>query len=269
MDTIGAWELTDTLTRYSISNATLDHMERAVFGYATRYPSTPPRVLLPAVSGQMRRLSGALDRPQPLRVRQRAVVLLGMLSGLAGNLWLDLDQQGRATAFFDVGELAAEEAEDSDLAAWVLATRSIGLFFAGQHHQAVALLSRATKAAAARSGPRRRAWVAALSARARTAAGDRVGSLDSLERAYWLMGQVTDPPSGTEFFDLPRLDGMAGSAYLLMADTDRAAPLLCQARGRRATHDAKGRALLTLDLAECHVVSREPEEARVAELIRG
>ena len=46
-----------------------------------------------------------------------------------------------------------------------------------------------------------------------------------------------------------------------MVDTDRAAPLLCQARGHRATHDAKGRALLTLDLAECHVVSREPEEA--------
>lgn len=261
MDMIEAWELTDALTRYSFSNATLDQMERAVFGYAKRYPSTPPKVLLPAISGQMRRLNGALDRPQPLRVRQRAVVLLGMLSGLAGNLWLDLDQQDRATAFFDVGELAAEEAEDSDLAAWVLATRSIGLFFAGQHQQAVALLSRASENAAIRSSPRRRAWVTALSARARAAAGNRIGGLESLEHAYGLMDQVTDPPSGTEFFDLPRLDGVAGSTYLLMADTDRAGPLLSKARDRRATHDAKGRALLTLDLAECHVVGREPDEA--------
>lgn len=75
------------------------------------------------------------------------------------------------------------------------------------------------------------------------------------------MGQVTDPPGGTDFFDLTRLDGMAGSTYLLMADPDRAAPLLCRARDRRAAHDAKGRALLTLDLAECQVIDREPEEA--------
>lgn len=137
-DMIEAWELSDTLTRYSISNVALDHMERAVFDYAMRYPSTPPRALLPAIGGQLRRLNGALARPQTLRVRQRAVVLLGMLSGLAGNIWLDLNQQDRATAFFDVGELAAEDAEDLDLAAWVLATRSIGLFFAGQYQHAVA-----------------------------------------------------------------------------------------------------------------------------------
>lgn len=37
-DMIEAWELTDALTRCSISNATLDHMERAVYDYATRYP---------------------------------------------------------------------------------------------------------------------------------------------------------------------------------------------------------------------------------------
>lgn len=158
-EVVEAWELTDSLTRCSISNATLDHMERAVFGYATRYPSTPPGALLPAIGRQMRRLHEVLDRPQPLRVRQRAVMLLGMLSGLAGNLFLDLDEQDRATAFFAAGELAAQEAEDPDLAAWVLATRSIGLFFTGRYHQAATSLSGATENAAARSSSRRRAWV--------------------------------------------------------------------------------------------------------------
>jgi len=82
-----------------------------------------------------------------------------------------------------------------------------------------------------------------------------------LERAHRHLGAVSEPPSGTEFFDAPRLDGMAGTTYLLMTDTHRAVPLLTQARDRRAPTDAKGRALVTLDLADCHAVDHEPEEA--------
>jgi hypothetical protein len=79
------------------------------------------------------------------------------------------------------------------------------------------------------------------------------------------MDTVSEPPQGTEFFDPPRLDGMAGAVYRLLRDTDRAAPLLVQALDRRPSRDAKGRALVLLDLADCHVVTAEPEEgARIA-----
>lgn len=255
------WELADILTQATISATTLDHMERAMFSYATRYPSTPPALLLPAVSAPLPRLRDALNRPQPLQTRRRAVMLLGVLSGLAGNLWLDLGREDQATGFFDIGELAGHEAEDPDLMAWVLATRSIGPFFAGQHRDAADLLARAEDAAALRSSPRRRAWVAALRARAAAAVGDHHLSRAALERAHQHMAAVSEPPSGTEFFDAPRLDGVAGTTYLLMTDTHRAVPLLTQARDRRAPTDAKGRALVTLDLAECHAVDHEPEEA--------
>ncbi|MDQ3275023.1 MAG: hypothetical protein M3Q39_08345 [Actinomycetota bacterium] len=260
-DSVRPWELTDALTHSTISTTTLDHMERAVFSYTTRYPATPPTVLLPAVSGQLPRLHDALNRPQPLRTRRRAVTLLGVLSGLAGNLWLDLGREDQAAEFFDVGELAGQEAEDPDLTAWVLATRSIGPFFAGQHQHAAGLLARAEDAAALQSSPRRRAWVVALRARAAAAAGDHFQSHAALEQAHQYMGAVSEPPSDTEFFDAPRLDGMAGTTYLLMTDTHRAVPLLTQARDRRAPTEAKGRALVTLDLADCHAVDHEPEEA--------
>lgn len=46
-----------------------------------------------------------------------------------------------------------------------------------------------------------------------------------------------------------------------MTDTHRAVPLLTRARDRRAPTSAKGRALVTLDLADCHAVDHEPEEA--------
>jgi len=102
---------------------------------------------------------------------------------------------------------------------------------------------------------------AALRARTDAAAGDHVQSRAALERAHRHMGAVSEPPSGTEFFDAPRLDRMAGTTYLLMTDTHRAVPLLTQARDRRAPADAKGRALVTLDLADCHAVDHEPEDA--------
>ena len=249
------------MTHVTISATTLDYMERTVFSYATRYPSTPPAVLLPEVSAQLPRLRDVLNHPQPLQTRRRAVTLLGVLSGLAGNLWWDLGREDHAAGFFGVGELAGQETEDPDLTAWVLATRSIGAFFAGQHRNAADLLARAEDTAALRSSPRRRAWVAALQARSAASMGDHYLSRAALERAHQHMAAVSEPPSGTEFFDAPRLDGLAGTTYLLMSDTHRAIPLLTQARDRRASTDVKGRAVVTLDLAECHVVDHEPEEA--------
>jgi hypothetical protein len=238
-DSVQPWELADAMTHVTISATTLDYMERTVFSYATRYPSTPPAVLLPEVSAQLPRLRDVLNHPQPLQTRRRAVTLLGVLSGLAGNLWWDLGREDHAAGFFDVSELAGQEAEDPDLTAWVLATRSIGAFFAGQHRNAADLLARAEDTAALRSSPRRRAWVAALQARSAAAMGDDYLSRAALERAHQHMAAVSEPPSGTH----------------------RAIPLLTQARGRRASTDVKGRAVVTLDLAECHVVDHEPEEA--------
>lgn len=186
-------------------------MEQAALGYVARYPRTAPAALLPAISSQSRRLREVLSNPQRLQVRQRSVALLGVLTGLAGNLWLDLGEDDRAGGFFDVSELASQEAQNADLTAWVLATRSLGPFFAGQFIGAADLLARAEVAAGTGSGTRRRAWVAALRSRAAAATGDRRGSLEALESAYRLMDTVSEPPQGTEFFDPPRLDGMAGS----------------------------------------------------------
>lgn len=265
LDAVEPWELADALTRSMVSSTTLEHMERAVLGYAARYPSTPPAALLPAICGQTRLLREVLGHPQRLRVRQRSVVLMGVLCGLAGNLWLDLGEEDRAAAFFDVAELAGQEAEDTDLTAWVLATRSLAPFFASRFVQAADLLARAEEGAATGSGTRRQAWVTALLARSAAAAGDHRGGLVALERAYRLMDTVSEPPHGTEFFDRPRLDGMAGAVYRLLRDTDRAVPLLRRALDHRAATDAKGRALVLLDVADCHVVSGEPEEgARIA-----
>jgi transcriptional regulator with XRE-family HTH domain len=256
-----AWELADALTRSSISVQTLDHMERAVYGHALRYPSTGPAALIVPVRQQLRRLRHALQQPQTMQVRRRAVQLVGVLSGIAGNLSLDIGRDDQAVTFFELGRLAGYESADDDLTAWVLATHSIASFFAGNAPEAAALLDEASDLARTASGPRRRAWIEALRARAHGAIGNRSGALAALDTARAAIESVTEPPHGTDFFDGPRLDGLAGGTYLLLRDAEPAAELLTQALTRRAPSDAKGRALITLDLATSRLVVGELDEA--------
>jgi transcriptional regulator with XRE-family HTH domain len=253
-DEIEAWELADAMTRSSITPTALAVMERTVFGYAASYPASPPSELLPRVRQQMRRLRLAIDGPQPTDVRRRSIALLGVLAGIAGNLSFDVGRYDQADAMFDVGRLAGTESGDADLAAWILATQSIGLFYAGRYAVAVQQLAEADRWAADASSPRRRAWITSLHARALAATG-QPGPAKSL------LSTATAEPTGTDFFDQARLDGFAGTCHLLLRDTAGAAKLLDQAIRRRAGTDAKGRALLTLDLAACRVIDREPEEA--------
>lgn len=274
------WELADALTRSSVSMTTLDFMERAITGLAASYPFTPPGEMTPQVGAMMRRVQDALGQSQPLRVRARCARLAGVLCGVAGQLADDTGRFSRGSGYFDAAELAAAEAEDPDLTAWVLAIRSIGLFYRGEYAVSAGLLERA-EAAAGGSAARRRAWLAALSARAHAAlawraqgVGGRRRVMVSLDRAYAQMGQEAGPPGGTEFFDAPRLAGMAGSALLLMRDTGRSRELLAEALAGRSPADAKGRALLTLDMAECFTIDGDPEQAAALsgdalDLVRG
>ncbi|MFE9751397.1 hypothetical protein ACFYOT_41365 [Saccharothrix saharensis] len=57
------------------------------------------------------------------------------------------------------------------------------------------------------------------------------------------------------------MDGLAGTTYLLLRQTQPATVLLHTALNRRANDDIKGRALIGLDLAECQLHDDEPVEA--------
>lgn len=255
------WELADALTSSTITAPTLAEMERAVLGYANRYGTTPPAELWPQVSRQMARMKDAISQPQPLTVRRQSVALLGVLSGVAGQLAMDLHRPDRADGMFSVGRLTAAEAGDDDLAAWVAATQSIGPFFAQRYAAAADLLAEAEHLAANASSGRRRAWIAAMHARALAADGQRRPALAALDRAHAHITSALDQPRGTDFFDAPRLDGITGSVYLLLHEPDRAADFIGRALDHRSTADHKGRALLTLDLAACRIIEHQDDEA--------
>jgi transcriptional regulator with XRE-family HTH domain len=255
-----AWELLDAITRANISFDALAQMERVVLTSAIRYPSTGPHVLLPSVLSMMSRLHSALSQPQSARNARRCTRLVGILAGLAGNLFLDLGDQCRAQSYFEVGCAAGREAEDDPLTAWVLATQSIGPTFAGLHQRAAQLLDQAAQLVTGRGNRRREAWVLAMAARAHAALGDERRTQELLDQSSSALASA-EAPSGIDFFDSARLQGIAGTSHLRTGNTTRAEPLLIDALQRREKSDIKGRALLTLDLAQCKVADGEVEEA--------
>jgi ATP/maltotriose-dependent transcriptional regulator MalT len=212
------------------------------------------------VHNQLRRLQNALRLTQTLAIRREAVALLGIAAGLAGNLSLDTGRDGRARSYFDVGQAASKEAEDPDLTAWLLANQGIERFHATDHAGALALLNEAHKLAISTSNARRRAWIVALRARVCAAMGEANASLRDRDQAYQVIDNANEP-QGMDFFDLPRLDGLAGSTNVLLGRTGEGARLLTNAIDQRPATNLKGKALLTLDLADGRVTDGDLEEA--------
>jgi hypothetical protein len=261
------WQLADTLTRSSVSMTAVSFMEESVTSLAARYPFTPPAGLSPGVQVMLRAVNDALARSQPLAVRTRCVRLAGILSGIAGQIADDNGRPDTSAAWFGAALVAAQETADPDLAAWTLALRSIGCHFRGEYRLAADLLDRAT-ATSSSSTPRRQAWLAALSARSHAAIAAESGStvqgsaavMRVLDDARGRL-QAAGPSSDTDFFDGPRLTGMAGSALMILGDTRAAEELIAEALAARSASDVKGIALLTLDLAECAAADGDPEHA--------
>ncbi|MFE7594521.1 helix-turn-helix domain-containing protein [Kitasatospora sp. NPDC057512] len=243
------WEVLDMLSRSTASDAALTGLEAAVADAAFRYPSTPPAESVPALARQLSGVHTMLARPQALAARRRGVRILAVVSGLLGLAHHDLGDRTRSDAHFHLGAVAAREGEADDLTAWLLTMQSIVEYTAGRRDIATTLLHQAA-AHAETADPRRRAWVTANLARALATQGDRVAALAALDQAAHHLDRSGDPPGGLDFFTAPRLDGLAGETYAHLGNHGAAGSLLEAAISRRAAVDVKGRAVLTLDLAD-------------------
>jgi hypothetical protein len=252
------WEILDTLTRSTVSNEVLLHLEAAVIGTAARYPSSAPSQLLPTMNRQLAKVHQLLDHPQAVTARRRCVELLAVLSGLMGLAYTDTGDTMQSSALFHMGHVAANEADRDSLTAWLLTMQSITLSVADKTEKAAELLQRAEALAA--GGPRRRqAWVSANLAKSYAASGNRSAALTALDRSAGHLDHADDM-TGLDFFTAARLDGIVGTTHFLLGDYDPAAGMLRTALDSRDVADTKGRAILTFDLAECRIRQGEIDE---------
>ncbi len=262
------WRLARALELSSVGAAALEGIEAAVADFARRYPSTPPATLLDPLAGHYRDVSRLLEGPLPVAHRRRLVVVAGVLAGLAGNLAFDLKQRPRAEGYFSVALQAAHEAESADLGAWTLAMRSIMPAYNGDPAGALALIEQGQAFAGQAVTATRRAWLAAMEAKAHAGLADATACDDALGRAADAIehAEASENRLGTDFFDLPRLLAFRGTCALLLRQPRAARAALAEGLALRPPSDVKGRSLARLDLAAAHIQEREPEQAHAIAL---
>lgn len=253
------WEVLDTLTRSTASDSTLLHLEAAVLRDAALYPSTPPAQLMPDMARQLAKVHELLERPQSLAGRRRCVEILAILGGLFGLAHTDLGDLPRSGAMFHMAQVAATEAENLPLSSWLLTMQGISLIATQQAAHAAEVLDHADQLALDASH-RRRAWIAANRARAHSEINQRDQALDALDRAARHL-DVAGPIGGLDFFTPARLNGIHGKAMFNLGDAQAAESLLETALASRDRSDAKGRAMLMFDLAECRIQQGEIDAA--------
>ncbi len=207
------WRLARALEASTVGAASLDALEMAVSDFARRYPSMAPTRLLDPVAAHLRDVIRLLEGPLPVANRCRLSAVAGVLAGLAGNLAFDLQQRLRAEAYFTVSLRAAQEAGSADLGAWSLAMRSIVPAYEGDPLGALALIQQGQAFAGRAATPTRRAWLAAMEAKAYAGLGDPRACSEALGRATHALEQVGSGGNrlGTDFFDVPRLLAFKGT----------------------------------------------------------
>lgn len=158
---------------------------------------------------------------------------------------------------------SAYDAQDWDLASYVLGSLSFEAVSDQRPADARALRDAAWDLASQRANPRTRAWLAALGSELHARDGDEAASRQLLDDAYTAIAQTRDEPSwkGVGWFDEARLDAYEGGNLVLLGRYEAAAQRLRHSLGRLDPDRLKHRCTLSADLAMALVHLGEIDEA--------
>lgn len=244
---------------------TVADLEVLVGSYRRAYAGTAGVTdLLPVATGLMHVLTDLGRRGRWSGDRARLASLVGQTAVLAGLLHLmghrDFDDARR---LYNLALRSAYDAEDWDLASYVLGSLSFEAVSDQRSADARALRDAAWDLACRRANPRTRAWVAALGSELHARDGDEVASRLMLDDAYTAMAQTRDEPSwkGVGRFDEARLDAYEGGNLVLLGRYEAAARRLRQSLARLDPARLKHRSTLSADLAMALVHLGEIDEA--------
>jgi len=242
---------------------TAELWQRAV-GRMRRYPVCPPTVLWRSAHEDLAMVEQLLKGRVTLRGHRLLLQSVVVLTGTAGNLLLDIGQQSRAQQYFSVSQRAARSAGAPGLESWAIAMSTVDTSGVDGPRHAAIMLDRAAWLGE-RSPQRRRAWIQAARARAYALSGERLVALRSIDAARTALAAASEPRK-IDFFDGPRLAGLAGATLVALGDFSRGEYELQSAWRMRSPTDVKGRALVLLDLAECYRLAGRFDESAAAML---
>jgi len=244
---------------WRIAPDTAADLEALVVSYRRAYGAAAPAAeLLPAATSLLHIL-GQFSRADHWSGEPRRLVsLIGQLNTLVGLLQLMAHRAfDTARSHYDLALQAAYEAQDWDLAAYVLGSLAFEAISSGRDVEAQSLRVAATDLANRRAAPRTRSWVAALGSELAARAGDAGASHRLLEHAHGAMRRADEDPDwkGIGWFDSPRLHAYGGGNLLILGRYRAAEEVLRRSIDDLDSRRLKHRCTLTADraLALAHV----------------
>jgi tetratricopeptide (TPR) repeat protein len=255
-------ELAEALEGSSVGRATLNELEERVAGFGQGLPSTSPFQMRGPILEYLGRVRLLLTRPQPVAVRGRLCSVAAQLAGIAGAVMFDLHQPAKAQGYYDAAMLAAAEAGDPALAAWLLANTSYLYVYRGDVPAALDAAQGAGTFARRCTITTQHAWLASLEAELHATLADRCATEASLRRADRAMRLATTEARrpGIDFFSPAKLAAYKGSCFMLLGQPARAREH-CQEALALLSPAAHTRAFVEFDLATTFAEQSEVERA--------
>jgi transcriptional regulator with XRE-family HTH domain len=243
---------------FDFEPTTVNVLESLALRYQALYHSTAPTELMVPVSAHLevvddlaKHCSGTMQR-RLLRNHSQVALLAGRLA------FFDLRDPMSARAYYGAALDSSREADDPHLAAATLGHMSFIPAASGGFNAAANLLAGANKSAARITVLP--SWLASVEAEIQAKAGQIHASLTAIDRAECSLLLGHEVPVWMDYYDMTRLQGFKGFAYLKAGKPDEARTALGEALSGLDGHAVKQRAVFLTDLATTYVDEGEVDK---------
>jgi hypothetical protein len=215
------WRMDETLAGSTLSDATVAQKEQVAEQYGRVYKTQPVRHFLPNVLADFGEVQVLMDRRLPSSQRRDLAAVTARLAGLVSMSMVNVGQYREAREWAHTARLAADEAADPHLRAWVATRAAVAHLHFGDPHAATAAAREAELLTRHQPGAiTAMAW--AILARAAGQTGDAVLALRALRRCEDTTSG-SDPTGASAYtFTTGQMHFYASHALTSIGDTNAA-----------------------------------------------
>jgi hypothetical protein len=242
-----------------LDTAALNGLEALVADFGYRFLSTPAATLLAEVSPRLWQLTRLLDEPLRDGHRQRLCAIIGDLAGVVAWLARGMQDYEGAHACCEAGMLAAQEAGDDELYAYLLASMSDATT---DPREAADFAAEAAAVAQHVGGPSTHAWIAGKAAEKLAVVQDGAASRGMLGMAETATNQTEreERPRWVHHWNHSRFLRDQGVVEMCLDQPEAAQAAFADALSSLHPALVKLRSSVMADLAVAHFQQRHVDE---------
>lgn len=249
----------ETLSGSSLSDATVAHKEKVAEQYGRIYKTQPVQVFLRNILADFNEVQGLTDRRLPSGQRRDLCGVIARMAGLVSMTMVNLGEYREAREWGHTARLAADEATEPTLRAWVATRTAVAHLHFGDPAAAAAAAHEAELLT--RHRPTRiTAMACSIVARAAGSERDPKTARQALRRAEDLFDSEPDPADNSAYnFQAGQLHFYASHAFTGIGETAAARRAQDAALAAFGPEEMLDPTLVHLDRALCMIQDGETD----------